>query len=68
MIELLGTGGTIPIANDTINNLANATLSPTAGWILMAAAVFAYAVVIVPARRSATPERSCGAAARRSPF
>jgi D-xylose transport system permease protein len=47
MIELLGTGGTIPIPNQTINNLANGTLSPTAGWILVAAAVIAYAVVIV---------------------
>ena len=37
MIELLGTGGTIPIPNQTINNLANGTLSPTAGWILVAA-------------------------------
>ncbi len=47
MIELLGTGGTIPIPDQTINNLANGTLSPSAGWILVAAAVFAYAVVIV---------------------
>jgi D-xylose transport system permease protein len=47
MIELLGTGGTIPIPNQTINNLANGTLSPTAGWILVAAAVIAYAAVIV---------------------
>ncbi len=47
MIELLGTGGTIPILDQTINNLANGTLSPSAGWILVAAAVFAYAVVIV---------------------
>ncbi len=31
MIELLGTGGTIPIPNQTINNLANGTLSPIAG-------------------------------------
>ena len=45
MIELLGAGGTIPIANDTINNLANATLSRTAGWILTAAAVVIYAVL-----------------------
>ena len=45
MIELLGAGGTIPIANDTINNLANATLSRTAGWVLTAAAVVAYAVL-----------------------
>ncbi len=47
MIELLGTGGTIPIPNQTINNLANGTLSPIAGWILVAVAVIAYGVVIV---------------------
>ena len=47
MIELLGTGGTIPISNDTINNLANATLSRAAGWILTAAAVMAYAALVV---------------------
>jgi len=47
MIELLGTGGTIPIPNQTINNLASGTLSPTAGWILVAGAVIAYAGVIV---------------------
>jgi D-xylose transport system permease protein len=47
MIELLGTGGTIPISDATINNLANATLSRAAGWILTAAAVAAYAAVVV---------------------
>ena len=34
MIQLLGTGGTIPIPDETINNLANATLSRTSGWLL----------------------------------
>ena len=33
MIELLGTGGTIPIPDETINNFANGTLSPLGGWI-----------------------------------
>ena len=28
MIELLGTGGTIPIPNQTINNLANGDAEP----------------------------------------
>ncbi len=44
MIEMLGTGGTIPIPNDTINNLANGTLSPLVGWILIAAVVVIYAI------------------------
>jgi D-xylose transport system permease protein/D-xylose transport system ATP-binding protein len=47
MIELLGTGGTIPIPNDIVNDLANATLSPTLGWVLTAAAVIAYAALSV---------------------
>ncbi len=47
MIELLGTGGTIPIQNDVINNLANATLSRTLGWILTAAAVLVFAVLTI---------------------
>ena len=53
MIQLLGAGGTIPIPNETINNLANATLSRTGGWVLTAAAliVFAALSVVRDARR-----------------
>jgi D-xylose transport system permease protein len=47
MIELLGAGGTIPIANETINNLANGTLSVSGGWILTAVVVAVYAIVTV---------------------
>ena len=47
MIELLGAGGTIPIADDTINNLANGTLSRGEGWILTAFAVVIYSIVTV---------------------
>ncbi|HVW49954.1 MAG TPA: ATP-binding cassette domain-containing protein [Trinickia sp.] len=43
MIQLLGTGGTIPIPDETINDLANGTLSPAGGWSLIAAAVGIYA-------------------------
>ncbi|WP_321937823.1 ATP-binding cassette domain-containing protein [Paraburkholderia sp. J8-2] len=42
MIELLGTGGTIPIADETINNIANGTLSTIGGWSLIGAAVAIY--------------------------
>ena len=42
MIQLLGTGGTIPIPDETINNLANGTLSPLGGWALTGAAVLVY--------------------------
>jgi D-xylose transport system permease protein len=47
MIELLGQGGTIPIQSDVINNLANATLTPTAGWLAIAAALVVYAAATV---------------------
>lgn len=45
MIELLGTGGTIPIPSDIINNLANGTLSRAEGWILTAAVVLVFAIL-----------------------
>ena len=45
MIQLLGTGGTIPIPDETINNLANATLSRTSGWLLACAVLIVYAIV-----------------------
>ncbi|HTU55888.1 MAG TPA: ATP-binding cassette domain-containing protein [Acetobacteraceae bacterium] len=47
MIELLGTGGTIPIPNETINDLANGTLSRAGGWILTASVVIIYGVATV---------------------
>ena len=47
MIELLGAGGTIPIPNEVINGLANATLSRTLGWALTGAAVLVYAALSV---------------------
>ncbi|QDC01645.1 ATP-binding cassette domain-containing protein [Mesorhizobium sp. 8] len=45
MILLLGTGGTIPIPDDTINNLANGTLSNAAGWTLTIAVVAIFAAI-----------------------
>ncbi len=46
MIQLLGTGGTIPIPDAVINALANGTLSPLAGWIVTGIAVIVYAVLV----------------------
>ncbi|HVZ02956.1 MAG TPA: ATP-binding cassette domain-containing protein [Dongiaceae bacterium] len=43
MIALLGTGGTIPIPDDIINDLANGTLSPVGGWILTIIVVLLFA-------------------------
>jgi D-xylose transport system permease protein len=45
MILLLGAGGTIPIPDETINSLANGTLSNVAGWILMIVVVVIFAAV-----------------------
>ncbi len=47
MIELLGTGGTIPIASDTINNFANGTLSRTGGWLATTIVLVIYAVFTI---------------------
>jgi D-xylose transport system permease protein len=38
-------GGNINITNNIINDIVNGNLSPTAGWILMVAAVVAYAAL-----------------------
>jgi D-xylose transport system permease protein len=43
MIKLLGTGGTIPIQNKTVNAIANGTISRLGGWILIAVVVALYA-------------------------
>ena len=40
-------GGTISVTNGVINGIINSSLSPTAGWIVMIAAVAVFAVVSV---------------------
>jgi D-xylose transport system permease protein len=47
MIQLLGAGGTIPIPDEMINNFANGTLSPMAGWIVTAVVIIIYAAVVL---------------------
>jgi D-xylose transport system permease protein len=56
MIWILGSGGTLPISDNVINDLANGCLTPAASWLLMAAIVAAFAVVTI--RRDA--ERRAG--------
>jgi D-xylose transport system permease protein len=53
MLMILGNGGTVPINNDMINNLANGLLSPLAGWLVMAVivAVFVFDMVVTELRR-----------------
>ncbi len=41
MLLILGNGGTLPINNDVINDLANGILTPAAGWVVMIVMVVA---------------------------
>src|SRR5882757_2893516 len=59
LIWILGSGGTLPISDNVINDLANGCLTPAASWLAMAAIVAAFAVVTI--RRDA--ERRAGGAA-----
>lgn len=45
MLRIIGTGGTLPIQNKVINDLANANLTATASWIVMAGIVAAFCAV-----------------------
>jgi D-xylose transport system permease protein len=56
MIQLLGAGGTIPIPDEMINNFANGTLNPMTGFIVTAAVIVIYAVVVL--RRNAQRRQS----------
>lgn len=44
MIQLLGTGGTIPINSEVINNFANGTLTPLVGWVVTIAVILIFSV------------------------
>ena len=46
LLKILGNGGTIPIQDDTINNIASANLSPLTGWILMLVLVGLYGLLM----------------------
>jgi len=46
LLKILGTGGTIPINNDVINNIASANLSPLAGWIVMLVLVGLFSLML----------------------
>ncbi|MGB8650776.1 MAG: ABC transporter permease [Mycobacteriales bacterium] len=56
MIVILGAGGTIPIPDKTINNLANANLSPVAGWVVLVVTWGLFAALTL--RRHARRSRS----------
>ena len=66
VIWILGSGGTLPISDNVINDLANGCLTPAASWLLMAAIVAGFAVVTIRRdadRRSAGAGASAGASA-----
>ena len=63
VIWILGSGGTLPISDNVINDLANGCLTPAASWLVMAAIVAAFAVVTIRRdadRRSASAGASAG--------
>src|SRR6516165_4307632 len=53
MLLMLGSGGTFPIPNNVINDLANGNLAPWAGWAVMGALVggFAWLTIAKDAKR-----------------
>jgi D-xylose transport system permease protein len=66
VIWILGSGGTLPIADNVINDLANGCLTPAASWLLMVAIVAGFAVVTIRRdadRRSASAGASAGTGA-----
>ncbi len=56
MLLILGNGGTLPINNNVINDLANGILTPAAGWVVMIlmAALFGIMTWLRDARRRAS--------------
>jgi D-xylose transport system permease protein len=46
MLLILGNGGTLPINNKIINDLANGNLSPIAGWAVMIAIVTVFSALV----------------------
>lgn len=46
MLLILGDGGTVPINDDVINDIASANLSPTASWAVMLGVVAVFGVLM----------------------
>lgn len=47
LVNAHGTGGTIRLTDKALNDLSNGNLSPTAGWIVMAAAVALFGAMTI---------------------
>ena len=46
MLLILGNGGTLPINNNVINDLANGQLTPLAGWVVLVGSVVVYGLMM----------------------
>ena len=55
LLWILGSGGTLPIPSNVVNDLANGYLTPVAGWLLMVVFVGLFAVLTI--RRDAERRR-----------
>jgi D-xylose transport system permease protein len=52
MLAVIGTGGTIPMRDETILSIMNDNMSPLAGWVMWAIVVLGYALVVLLRIRS----------------
>jgi D-xylose transport system permease protein len=46
MLRIIGNGGTLPIGDNVVNDLANGNLTPAAGWIIMIVGIGIYGLLI----------------------
>ena len=53
MLLMLGEGGTVPINDQTINDIASGNLAPAASWIVMLVLVAVFGAMLVAARERA---------------
>jgi D-xylose transport system permease protein len=52
MLAVIGTGGTIPVRDETILSIMNDNMSPVMGWVMWAVVVLGYALVVLLRIRS----------------
>jgi D-xylose transport system permease protein len=52
MLAVIGSGGTIPIRDETILKIMNSNMSPVMSWVMWAVVVVGYAVVLLLGMRS----------------
>jgi D-xylose transport system permease protein len=45
MLRMLGQGGTVPVTDNVVNNIANGNLTVAAGWIITALGILGYAAL-----------------------